>query len=114
MCVRARASHARPSCWTDLAASIAAINATRARFAHFHKPLLVVTGPPPEATSTSEKPTHDVHYAGAHELVAAVTAAGRVPATLCELPAPAPHDLVFEATEPNPAVDQVVAFVRSI
>lgn len=106
-----------------LSASIRAIDETRARAAHFHKPLLVVTGPPPPASGLkggADKDVvdlecaYDVHHAGPDELVAAVVAAGKVPATLSELPAPAPHDLVFETATPNPAVDAMVAFVRDV
>ena len=97
-----------------MGAGIRAIEGVRARTAHFHRPLLVLTGPPPQHAGPvgagSTTVTYDAHYAGPDELVAGVSAAGRVSAELCVIPA-GPHELVFEPKQPNLAVSATVKFV---
>ena len=101
-----------------VSAALTLVERVRRRVASFHRPLLVLTGPPPPPTKpavASGAPTaYDAHYAGPNELVAAVAAAGKVRAELCVIEA-APHDLVFEfeLRKPNPAVGATVQFVQA-
>lgn len=108
-------------------AACKAIDKTRARFAHFSKPALILSGPPAPAgyslhqaakDGASGALRFDVHNQGdaPAELAAAITRADRVSCTYKAMRM-MPHDLVFErrvqaAGGSNyPAVDAIVEYV---
>lgn len=97
-------------------AACSCIEETRTRFAAFHKPALILSGPPPPPgfkLQAGTQVTCDMHNVNdaPKELADAITKAGRVACTYTPM-AGMPHDLVFERVgDAFPAVEAVVEYV---
>jgi len=96
-----------------VAAAFDLIGRLKPNFGRFHRPLLVLSGPPPPGTGRGPpgRVGFDMHYAGVASMASAVRAAAVVPVELVEVP-DAPHELVFE--EGTASVDRIVRYCADV
>ena len=89
------------------------IGRLKPNFGRFHRPLLVLSGPPPPGSGRGPpgRVSCDLHYAGVASMASAVRAAAVVPVELVEVP-DAPHELVFE--EGTASVDRIVRYCADV
>ena len=99
---------------THVAAAFDLIGRLKPNFGRFHRPLLVLSGPPPPGTGRGPpgRVGFDMHYAGVASMASAVRAAAVVPVELVEVP-DAPHELVFEP-DVNASVDRIVRYCADV
>jgi len=97
-----------------VAAAFDLIGRLKPNFGRFHRPLLVLSGPPPPGTGRGPpgRVGFDMHYAGVASMASAVRAAAVVPVELVEVP-DAPHELVFEP-DVNASVDRIVRYCADV
>ena len=97
-----------------VAAAFDLIGRLKPNFGRFHRPLLVLSGPPPPGTGRGPpgRVGFDMHYAGVASMASAVRAAAVVPVELVEVP-DAPHELVFEP-DANASVDRIVRYCADV
>ena len=90
------------------------IGRLKPNFGRFHRPLLVLSGPPPPGTGRGPpgRVGFDMHYAGVASMASAVRAAAVVPVELLDVP-DAPHELVFEP-DVNASVDRIVRYCADV
>lgn len=111
---RSRGNDGLPFKAWHLAAAFELIGRLKPNFGRFHRPLLVLSGPPPPGTMLGPpgRVSFDVHYAGVASMALAVRDAAVVPVELVEVPG-APHELVFE-TAMNSSVDRIVRYCADV
>ena len=97
-----------------VAAAFDLIGRLKPNFGRFHRPLLVLSGPPPPGSGRGPpgRVGFDMHYAGVASMASAVRAAAVVPVELLEVP-DAPHELVFEP-DVNASVDRIVRYCADV